>query len=242
MITDVDRRNVESYLAAAGEKVLAARRPFDVAAGLRRLAEEAGLRRLAEQAGFVPPPIGSAAPSVSRAQRYLSVVVRWTLKNADASVHIERLAEVVGRHGSESFEAWLTVSEVNETITGAQAFACMLYLADHHESAQFWWQLAAGAGSRAAAYCLHLHHLGMGERPESDHWLTQLQLWLDGPDDDFFRLLRSFADYVDNNHPPSWTPCLNREVARLSTSEEAQDTLVCRPDRELATRLQHCAH
>ncbi|MBL1093138.1 MULTISPECIES: hypothetical protein [Streptomyces] len=41
-------------------------------------------------------------------------------------------------------------------VDGAQVFACMLSLADHPESAQFWWQFAAGAGNRAAAYCLHL--------------------------------------------------------------------------------------
>ncbi|MFD6750935.1 hypothetical protein ACFWDC_38360, partial [Streptomyces anthocyanicus] len=56
-------------------------------------------------------------------------------------------------------------------VDGALVLAYLLHLTGHPESAQFWWQLAAGAGHREAAYCLHLHHLALGEAREAWHWL-----------------------------------------------------------------------
>ncbi|GHG61613.1 hypothetical protein [Streptomyces griseocarneus] len=56
---------------------------------------------------------------------------------------------------------------------GALTFACLLYLADRHEAAQFWWQFAAGAGSATAAHCLYLHHLQHSERQAARWWYAQ---------------------------------------------------------------------
>ncbi|POX38595.1 hypothetical protein C3486_22525 [Streptomyces sp. Ru73] len=56
---------------------------------------------------------------------------------------------------------------------GALAFACLLYLADRHEAAQFWWQFAAGADSATAARCLYLHHLQYAEPESALHWHHQ---------------------------------------------------------------------
>ncbi|MEU1622363.1 hypothetical protein ABZ479_34360 [Streptomyces sp. NPDC005722] len=60
--------------------------------------------------------------------------------------------------------------------TGALAFACLLYLADRHEAAQFWWQFAAGADSPTAAHCLSLHHLQHSELRDAQHWHKQAHL------------------------------------------------------------------
>jgi hypothetical protein len=56
---------------------------------------------------------------------------------------------------------------------GALYFACLLYLADCPEGAQFWWQFAAGAGNPSAAYCMYLVHVGRGELRDAEHWAYQ---------------------------------------------------------------------
>ncbi|MFD8545328.1 hypothetical protein [Streptomyces sp. NPDC059649] len=252
--------SVERLLAEAGGKLRVRRRAFDVGAGLRRLAEDAGYVPPAVDVPRVSglPPAGVEVPSVSRARQQLSVVVRWVLDQPGAAVHVERLAEAIGRKGgaedggedgaaggAEDCTALLVNEDDLEDldVDGAQVFACMLSLADHPESAQFWWQFAAGAGNRAAAYCLHLHHLGRGEVAEAEHWIDLLQNCLDGPDDAFMEGMGLFATYVRRNCPPVRVRAsgLTAEVERLATREETDDVLVCRPDREIARRLQDCA-
>ncbi|MEV7191715.1 hypothetical protein AB0N81_07885 [Streptomyces sp. NPDC093510] len=222
--------NMETLLAQAGTELRARRRPFDVGAGLRRLAEDAG---------YVQP--SQEVPPVSRARQQLSVVVRWALNQTGAAVHVERLAQEIGEDGLDGNCAPLKDLDVD----GAHIFACMLHLADHPESAQFWWQLAAGAGKGAAAYCLYLHHLGRGENPEATHWLYQLQHSLDGPDDAFVTWMGEFAVYVRRNCPPQGTrqpePGITAEVERLAARDDTDAVLVCRPEREIADRLQHFA-
>ena len=56
---------------------------------------------------------------------------------------------------------------------GALVFACLLHLAHYREAAQFWWQFAAGGGSRTAAFCLCLHHRRHGEFRDAEYWRTQ---------------------------------------------------------------------
>jgi hypothetical protein len=53
---------------------------------------------------------------------------------------------------------------------GARVLGCVLQLAGREDSARFWWQFAAGAGDGAAAYCLYLHHLALGEVWEAELW------------------------------------------------------------------------
>jgi hypothetical protein len=52
----------------------------------------------------------------------------------------------------------------------ALVLACVLQLTD--EGARFWWQYAADGG-QAAAYCLDLHHLALGERDTAAFWHRQ---------------------------------------------------------------------
>ncbi|MET9914323.1 hypothetical protein ABZZ74_47785 [Streptomyces sp. NPDC006476] len=55
----------------------------------------------------------------------------------------------------------------------ALILACVLQLNDTDAGARFWWQYAAGAGQAAAAYCLYLHHLALGESDTADWWHRQ---------------------------------------------------------------------
>ncbi|MEU3038104.1 hypothetical protein [Streptomyces griseoaurantiacus] len=56
---------------------------------------------------------------------------------------------------------------------GARVLGCILQLTNREDAAQFWWQYAAGAGDRAATYCLYLQHLVHGERAEAQWWHAQ---------------------------------------------------------------------
>ncbi|MFF3982292.1 hypothetical protein ACWGNF_24780 [Streptomyces sp. NPDC055808] len=55
----------------------------------------------------------------------------------------------------------------------ALVLACVLQLTDTNDGARFWWEYAAGAGQAAAAYCLYLHHLALGEREAATWWHRQ---------------------------------------------------------------------
>ncbi|GGX97496.1 hypothetical protein [Streptomyces fructofermentans] len=73
--------------------------------------------------------------------------------------------------------------------------------------------------------------------------MRELQYSSDGPDDDFITGLGRFAFYSRHHHPapaPS-RRCLTAEVERLAVRDGSGDILVCRPDREIADRLQDCA-
>ncbi|MGW4229504.1 hypothetical protein ACWEF9_09530 [Streptomyces sp. NPDC004980] len=58
---------------------------------------------------------------------------------------------------------------------GARVLGCILQLADADDGARSWWQNAAGAGDRAASYCLYLHHLSLGESEVAAWWNQQTQ-------------------------------------------------------------------
>ncbi|MDQ1041822.1 hypothetical protein [Streptomyces sp. V4I2] len=125
-------------------------------------------------------------------------------------------------------------------VDGALVFACLLHLTDHPESAQFWWQLAAGAGHRAAAYCLHLHHLALGEAREAQHWLHEVTddvLDSEAPDHAFLATLEAVAAYVRKTGTSlAGAPSggLEMEVDRLATTKSGSCIIVQRPDRRLA--------
>ncbi|MBY8888429.1 hypothetical protein K7472_26825 [Streptomyces sp. PTM05] len=53
---------------------------------------------------------------------------------------------------------------------GAEVFAALLYATGRRDAAEFWWRFAAGSGCRTSAYCLHLHHLHLGEEGDADYW------------------------------------------------------------------------
>ncbi|MYZ33627.1 hypothetical protein [Streptomyces sp. MnatMP-M17] len=201
-------------------------RGFDVAGALRRIASEA--------ARLSPPPHIERA---TQAGQRLSVVCRWVINEPNAAVHMDRLAD----------DARLTPPTTNPDgeldIEGALVFACLLHLTNHPESAQFWWQLAAGAGSRAAAYCLHLHHLKLGETEASQHWYHQLTHSMADsapPDAAFIEGLEAVARYVRTSGTGASAPTggLESEVDRLaSRGTNPSGVIEHRPDRRLAQRL-----
>ncbi|WP_328884745.1 hypothetical protein [Streptomyces sp. NBC_00299] len=196
---------------------------FDVGAALRRLAHE--------RAAAATRPDPDMARAAQAGQR-LSVVCRWILNKPDAADHVDRLAQEPD-----------AVTEDQLDVDGALVFACLLYLTDHRESAQFWWQLAAGAGHRAAAYCLHLHHLSIGETKEARHWLHEVTddvLDSDAPDSAFLATLEAVATYVrrtGSSRASAPTGGLEMEVDRLATAKSGSCIIVQRPDRRLADLL-----
>lgn len=199
------------------------REGFDVGAALRRLATDA-----ATAATTPNPDLVRAAQAGQR----LSVVCRWILNKPGAADHVDRLAQ----EGDA-----VTVDQLD--VDGALVFACLLHLTDHRESAQFWWQLAAGAGHRAAAYCLHLHHLALSESREAQHWLhmvTDDVLDSEAPDNSFLATLEAVAAYVGRTgagHASAPTGGLEMEIDRLATTGTSSCIIVQRPDQQLADRL-----
>ncbi|MEU2357905.1 hypothetical protein ABZ599_33850 [Streptomyces misionensis] len=230
-----DLSHTEQVLTLAGRRLRAQQPAFDVVTGLHRLARDAG---------YIP--VTDAVPSVSRALHDLEEFVSWSLDQPGAAAHVERLAAAIG----ESDAPYRLVTRDQDTeevdLDGAHVFACMLYRADHSESAQFWWQFTAGAGNSASAFCLHLLHHGRGETTEAEHWRDLLLSVVDLDDDPsveqtFVNAVGHFAAYTRRHRPPTpVTPALDAEVRRLATRDDA-DRLVTRPDADLARRLQHCA-
>ncbi|CAG6395255.1 hypothetical protein NMG29_40080 [Streptomyces cocklensis] len=211
---------------------------FDVAAGLRRLAADAV----------------TGAPTLevvraSQAARRLSIMCRWALNAPDAATHVGRLVQdpAEDRRAADTDAANLPTAERHAfedklDIQGAAVFACLLSLTDQPESAQFWWQLAAGAGNRVAAYCLHLHHLVLGETREAQHWYHQvirtIEDCVDLADTAFIDGLGTVAGYRGRHSPATGAPLANGlevEVDRLASRHPSG--IVSRPDRQLADRL-----
>lgn len=217
MTTTLDTLLAEARLPTA------APHRFDVAAGLRRLAADTSRRT----------PTQEIARAAQAGQR-LSVVCRWVLNEPAAADHVAKIAEDPERG---------PLTEDHMDVDGALVYACLLYLTGHPESAQFWWQLAAGAGSRAAAYCLHLHHLAVGESKRSWHWFHQLTHSMADtapPDAAFLEGLEIFARYVRANGSGALAPTgrLEDEVDRLAARTPDASVIVARPDRQLVDSLQ----
>ena len=101
-----------------------------------------------------PSPPGSGA--VSEAKRQLAMLCRTVVEEAGA---LRRLAAFLARRVPEP--------------AGARVLGCVLQLAGREDGARFWWQFAAGAGDGAAAFCLYLHHLTLGEEWEAELWHRQ---------------------------------------------------------------------
>ncbi|MFJ1751129.1 hypothetical protein ACIOJD_33615 [Streptomyces sp. NPDC088116] len=203
-------------------------RTFDVAGALCRLAADAA--RVSS-----PPEIERA----TQAGHMLGVVSRWAINAPDAAVHMAKVVE------DPDTDDLLTLEPMDAN--GAMVFACLLYLTGHPQSAQFWWQFAAGAESRAAAYCLHLHHRHLQELREAWHWYQQATTpqtpypdhW-DPLDEEFIGGLEAVARYVRRHGSGASAPTggLEGEVDRLASRKiSPAPAIVRRPDRRLADQL-----
>ncbi|CAM5296548.1 hypothetical protein GCM10010329_82020 [Streptomyces spiroverticillatus] len=129
-----------------------------LAARLRTAARQDGLAQLDGPAGCAQPyerPEGEAA-------RDLRILCEAVAGHTGALDELELDTE------REEF-----ATGVMPAPAGARVLGCLLHLAKETEAAQFWWQFAAGAEDLAAAYCLFLHHLALGEDTAAEFWLAQ---------------------------------------------------------------------
>ncbi|WP_051796663.1 hypothetical protein [Streptomyces sp. NRRL S-87] len=94
------------------------------------------------------------------------------LPNATAAEELRALCEALVHHTPATTVAAFVTEQVPEP-RSALILACVLQLTDTDDGARFWWQYAAGAGHPAAAYCLYLHHLALGETHTARWWHTQ---------------------------------------------------------------------
>ncbi len=118
---------------------------------------------------------------------------------------------------------------------GALHFGSLLHLAGCTEGAQFWWQFAAGAGSAAAAHCLHLLHLGRGELRDAEHWADQAAALAGGP---------TVLSRTDPAPPPGARQpraALRAVIGLLTVDEDDEFGRVPHPDPCLADRLGELA-
>ncbi|MGQ4331121.1 hypothetical protein [Streptomyces hayashii] len=107
-----------------------------------------------------------------------AAATRTTAEPAPGSHHsaaaqdLRALCETLILHTPAAAVAQFVTDQVPEP-RSALVLACVLQLTDTDEGARFWWQYAAGGGQAAAAYCLYLHHLSLGEREAADWWHRQ---------------------------------------------------------------------
>ncbi|MFJ7244818.1 hypothetical protein ACIQWA_09230 [Kitasatospora sp. NPDC098652] len=99
---------------------------------------------------------------------------------------------------------------------GAEVFGALLYATGKEEGAEFWWRFAAGSGSGTAAYCLHLHHLKLGETDDADYW-------------------RAWSEQLSTaERPPGPRPLL---MSRPLLPEDVRRDILARVHRGLAPQL-----
>ncbi|MER7050102.1 hypothetical protein [Streptomyces jumonjinensis] len=89
-----------------------------------------------------------------------------------AAEDLRALCETLVRNTPAVAVAAFVTEQVPEP-RSALILACVLQLTDTDDGARFWWQYAAGAGQPAAAYCLYLHHLALGETHTARWWHAQ---------------------------------------------------------------------
>lgn len=128
--------------------------PGEIDAAAERLAARVAARRA------TPPTPGQARPAPEGPQDVAARDLRTLCETAVmSSGALASLQHFVARSLPEP--------------PGARVLGCILQLTEQEDSARFWWQYAAGAGDSAATYCLYLHHMAHGEKPEAEWWHTQ---------------------------------------------------------------------
>ncbi|MET9116640.1 hypothetical protein ABZX38_20935 [Streptomyces longwoodensis] len=108
------------------------------------------------------PPATYNRPSVTRRRHDAQ----------EAAEDLRALCETLVSHTPAHEIADFVTEQIPEP-RSALILACVLQLTDTDDGARFWWQYAAGAGQPAAAYCLYLHHLAVGEDAPADWWHQQ---------------------------------------------------------------------
>lgn len=118
----------------------------------------------------VPRDIVPSAPTAARQDRPAGSRPPGTPN--EAAEDLRALCETLVTNTPATHVADFVTDQLPEP-RSALILACVLELTDTSDGARFWWQYAAGAGHGAAAYCLYLHHLALGERDTADWWHRQ---------------------------------------------------------------------
>ena len=218
---------------------------FDCEASLKRIAQLAVSRatdKMDRCARMVKAQSGPRTQPESCVGEWEQPVYRH------AAADLEGLSSQVVRH-PDTVDAMARLVDDRSRIdpAGALAFACLLYLSDRHEGAQFWWQFAAGAGVAAAAYCLHLHHAQYSEDSIAEFWYSQAFMLHRCADDDLLigppipladereerrkRAVEMFSWALDHAK-------IAGAVCRLEAATDEDYGLVPRPDPALAAELE----
>ncbi|MDH6137819.1 hypothetical protein P3T37_007254 [Kitasatospora sp. MAA4] len=154
MRTDQPRPAIDTVLDGA-EILVDDYDDYDTHAALIR-AQQAVQARQARQARQAGPrdeiPHRFPAPS-DQAAHDLDLAVTLILTAPQAAAGLRQLAD------TEDIEP-----------AGALILGSLLHLAGYRDAATFWWQFAAGSGSRNAAFCLFLAHRKRAEHRTADHW------------------------------------------------------------------------
>ncbi|MEU9575554.1 hypothetical protein AB0D62_38155 [Streptomyces massasporeus] len=165
----------------------------------------------------VPTSTPRPAPEAAHANQSSSSGSRHA-----AAEDLRALCETLVQHTPPHTVARFVTEQVPEP-RAALVLACVLQLTDTDEGARFWWQYAAGAGQAAAAYCLYLHHLALGERDTADFWHRQTDDVQPAPDPPAF------------DHAGAWHPADHRITSTSTTHfmrilrHLAQQTVRSRP-------------
>ncbi|MFC0843567.1 hypothetical protein ACFH04_07455 [Streptomyces noboritoensis] len=113
----------------------------------------------------VVPPTATPHPTTSH-------LIPGDVDPGTAGEDLRALCETLVTHTPAADIATFVTDQVPEP-RSALVLACVLQLTDTSDGARFWWEYAAGAGQSAAAYCLYLHHLALGECETADWWHHQ---------------------------------------------------------------------
>ncbi|MDT0342036.1 hypothetical protein [Streptomyces litchfieldiae] len=162
-------RSIEQALARA----VLADRPLNYSDQEIAAAEARIAARIAERAARIADRV--ARPGQPGAEAHSAEAHNTETHEADAEIaqYLAILCRtVVEQDGALQHMAGFLGGRVPEP-EGARVLGCVLQLAGREDSARFWWQFAAGAGDGAAAYCLYLHHMTLGETWEAELWHRQ---------------------------------------------------------------------
>ncbi|OEU89331.1 hypothetical protein DB35_20370 [Streptomyces abyssalis] len=171
----------ESDVAAVRERVLAGAADAAATSGRARPADRSCPPDHADDSTAVgPAAVGgaSAAPAAGGAGAAAAGTAAPALRyptECEQAAHDLDLAVSLVVNAPEAASSLTRLVDDQESIApeGALVFGCLLHLARYREAAQFWWQFAAGGGSRTAAFCLCLHHRRHGEFRDADYWRAQ---------------------------------------------------------------------
>ena len=129
-----------------------------------------------------------------------------------AAEDLRALCETLVTHTPATAVTDFVTDQVPEP-RSALVLACVLQLTDTDEGARFWWQYAAGAGQAAAAYCLYLHHLALGESDTANWWHRQTDNVQPPPEPP-----AQDIPSPDTEAPDAWHPAEHRITSTSTTT------------------------